>query len=269
MRKKTLAVLTALNADYFSSLPLESRGVTTTAVDAPGDRSARTYVDFADADLLDPDSKRTRVNAMSNAKRALHFQVDLLADALGFKQSPFKRKNSFPEKLDFCGKCGVVAPRILGKLNKLRNSLEHEYYMPARSESEDFLDVVTLFLHATDRLLEHFPCSVDLQTPDLFPDSCAHRIWLNAQIEPGSGTLELTLHQLAMGRKRFRALAAIEEKRLRDDPKIVSRHTDFSIRDQAYTAVRLAHVEISSIVLTASQGEPYCKWLSVIVSSCV
>ena len=75
-----------------------------------------TYLDFAYADLEERDSERSRVNSVSNAKRALHYQVDLISDAYGYQN--LKGNNSFPEKLDFCVRCGIVGPKILRKLNR-------------------------------------------------------------------------------------------------------------------------------------------------------
>jgi hypothetical protein len=221
-------------------------------VKAPVGRSPQTYVDFATADLLEQNSKRTRVNAISNAKRALHFQVDLLSDALGFNQSPLRKRNNFPEKLNFCGKCGIVAPRILEKINRQRNALEHDYYIPTRPQSEDFLDVVMLFLGATNRLLAFFPCNVELTSIDDFPDK-RPQIFLSADLTPGAGVLKLTLNQMSIGLKKYLELAHIE--------KTKSLHPNL---DAVYSAVRMAHSKRSSLVVTAPQGEVYCKWLSVI-----
>jgi hypothetical protein len=41
-----------------------------------------------------------------------------------------------------------VAPRILNKIVRLRNMLEHEFHLPKKTEVEDAVDVATLFLEA-------------------------------------------------------------------------------------------------------------------------
>jgi hypothetical protein len=97
----------------------------------------RLYLDFAIRDLTEQDSPRTHVNAVSNAKRSLHFQVDILADALGFKHTG--QKDSFPNRLGFC-EMWSGSPAYSYKLNRLRNTQEHEYYLPTRGEAEDFVD---------------------------------------------------------------------------------------------------------------------------------
>lgn len=116
----------------------------------------KTYLQFAIADLEEPATERSWVNSLSNAKRALHFQIEIISRALGFELAHGNRA-PFPERLEFCTNCGVVGPRILRKLNRLRNAIEHDYYIPAKDEAEDFVDVVQLFLAATSRLLYRFP----------------------------------------------------------------------------------------------------------------
>jgi len=44
---------------------------------------------------------------------------------------------------------GVVAPKVLERLNKIRNRIEHDYYCPTIEEANDFIDVVELFPYAT------------------------------------------------------------------------------------------------------------------------
>ncbi|MER2498864.1 hypothetical protein ABS858_22540 [Vibrio neptunius] len=135
---------------------------------------------------------RTLVNALSNAKRALHLQVETIAKSLGFVQ----QKRGFPNfhaYLGFCEKCGVVTPRILKKLNTVRNAVEHEYYIPTESETEDFIDVVELFLAATDKFIYQFP--VDLEwLPGKVDESIKFDIRY-VKLKPNSGTLTLISYE--------------------------------------------------------------------------
>lgn len=116
-----------------------------------------TYCEFAMQDLAEPDSPRTRINAISNAKRAFHLQIELLTDALGFDRSNHRRPGAFPARVDFAALCGVVTPRIMSKLNKLRNEVEHEYVQPLRDTADDFVDVVALYVDASDKYVRSFP----------------------------------------------------------------------------------------------------------------
>lgn len=146
-----------------------------TRLELPEGIQPKSYLEFANMDIMSSDEPRCLVNALSNAKRALHFQIELLTDAFGISHTVKKTKYvSFPERLKFCSKCGIVSPRILAKLNKVRNEVEHDYYLPARDEVEDYIDIVELFLAATDRFFYQFPSdieflceSLDESTPDI------------------------------------------------------------------------------------------------------
>lgn len=156
------------------------------------DTSPRLYLDFAIKDLELEKSGRTLVNSLSNAKRALHLQVETLAKAFGFDLINSKKWPNFHDYLAYCEKCGVVTPRILKKLNKVRNAVEHEYYIPDDSETEDFVDVVELFLAATDRFIYQFPLEFEFlpgkknkqNAPDI----------QSVEIKPYSGELFLTIY---------------------------------------------------------------------------
>jgi hypothetical protein len=120
-----------------------------------------TYLDFARADFDQEKSARSWVNTVSNAKRALHLQVDALAVALGW--SHVKGRNDFPTKLNFLGSCGVLSPTIIKRINRFRNSVEHDYYIPSEDEALEYLEIVELYLGATHHTATYFPDWVDAQ----------------------------------------------------------------------------------------------------------
>jgi hypothetical protein len=57
---------------------------------------------------------------------------------------------------------GVVAPRIVTKVIRARNYLEHQYRKPEKGQVEDAVDVATLFVAALERSLAIFPESFSL-----------------------------------------------------------------------------------------------------------
>ncbi|MFH6600771.1 hypothetical protein ACEVAQ_18880 [Ectopseudomonas khazarica] len=123
--------------------------------------SAHDYLDFAQQDLHDGNTSRHLINALSNAKRSLHMRLEDLC--LGFGARDLKKLGRYPSLIDFIRKCGFVAPRILDKINKARNSVEHEFKIPTHEETENFVDIVELFLSATDRWRYRQPCDVDIK----------------------------------------------------------------------------------------------------------
>lgn len=99
------------------------------------------------------DDRRSRINALSNAKRAIDAQVAKLLGACGVVPS----RSDFSTRLDALVGLGLVGPTILRKVVRRRNLLEHEFEAPERPDVEDAVDVAALFIEATSRLLEYFP----------------------------------------------------------------------------------------------------------------
>ncbi len=53
-------------------------------------------------------------------------------------------------KLDFIAKAGLISPRSLAKLNRIRNKMEHEYSVPELSELEAYFDLASGFVHSIE-----------------------------------------------------------------------------------------------------------------------
>lgn len=125
-----------------------------------------SYLSFARSDQLDEDIPRSLINAVSNAKRAFHGRVEMLCDVFGWKQLNGRKRAAFSQRLDFLNACGVISPNILRKLNATRNKVEHDYHVPEKSEVEDYVDIVELFLIATKDLLRKFPEQIEFELMD-------------------------------------------------------------------------------------------------------
>ncbi len=124
----------------------------------PADPDPRKYLEFAHEDISDGDGPRHRVNALANAKRALHLHVETFCDALGFERWTEKPKRpDFSVRVRFLAECGIATPRIVAKLNKFRNAVEHEYSVPSREETLDYVELVDLYLRASESLVRSFP----------------------------------------------------------------------------------------------------------------
>jgi hypothetical protein len=119
------------------------------------------YLEFAKSDFGQEKCDRNFVNAVSNAKKALHLRVEALATAFGWNH--IKKRNNFPSKLDFLGQCGIAAPNIIRRINKFRNTVEHDYHLPSEIEAEEYLDIVELYLMATNKITSEFPDGCDAQ----------------------------------------------------------------------------------------------------------
>jgi hypothetical protein len=86
-------------------------------------------------------------NAIANAKRAIHAQVDEILSMLGY---PTKGRG-FDKRLAIFSDLGLAAPRILKRINDARNILEHEYELPTSVQIEEAIDLAALFVGATKR----------------------------------------------------------------------------------------------------------------------
>lgn len=94
------------------------------------------------------------INCLSNCKRAIECQVDALLFSLGVYEKSKKKGWNFHKKLEILNQFGIVSPRILKKINKHRNLLEHDYLLPDQEKVTDALDVAILFLNYTDKFLK-------------------------------------------------------------------------------------------------------------------
>jgi len=137
------------------------------------------YLQYAIRDL-DDKSGRGAINALGNAKRALHLIVDSLLNAYGLLSQ--NHKVGFPAKLELIDAAGLFSLSILGTLNLERNVMEHEYRVPDQATVQEMVDVGRLLLLATRRMGEHVPyeCLAGWQAD--------HSLGV-IQLDPGTGVL--------------------------------------------------------------------------------
>jgi len=121
----------------------------------PFDIKPKDFLFYAEQDL-NSSLSHCFVNALSNGKRALDCQVLCLLDIFGLLKHAEKKRWGFPSKIEALKKIGVIAPRILTKVNKTRNLLEHEFANPNSEQVIDFIDVVALFLESTKVYMENY-----------------------------------------------------------------------------------------------------------------
>lgn len=114
--------------------------------------SPTEFLNFAERDLEAGKDKRNIISALSNIKRALDCQIEIVIWDSGSLKQAKGELWGFPKKIEFLKMQKIVAPRILEKINKIRNLLEHEFKMPSVQDVEDALDVVTLFISYVQRL---------------------------------------------------------------------------------------------------------------------
>lgn len=121
--------------------------------------SPHQYLNYAEEDLNDGKTSRHLVNAISNTKKALHIRLEELSEGFGGRR---KDLSNYPSMISFLRKCGVIAPRVLDKINKIRNKVEHEFYIPELKDVEVYLDVTTLFIESTRFWMVRQPYEIEI-----------------------------------------------------------------------------------------------------------
>jgi len=110
----------------------------------------KEYLEYADKDLLQG-GDHGYMNALSNSKRSIDCQINNLLSVLGLSKS-----GNIHKKIERIENVGILAPRILKKVNKIRNLLEHEFQKPTAYEAEDAVDIAALFIEATEKVFTSF-----------------------------------------------------------------------------------------------------------------
>ena len=116
------------------------------------DIAPNEFLDFAEKDIAS-NLQHKFVNALANIKRALDSQVSNIFSAFGISD----KKMGLERKMEILQKAGSVTPRILNKVNQIRNLMEHEYANPDGETVIDMLDVVSLFIAYTDTIMSNYP----------------------------------------------------------------------------------------------------------------
>ncbi len=123
------------------------------------------------------------INALSNAKRAIDCSIKKTLMVFSLKP----KENNFPSKVKTIEEIGIIAPRILNRVIKNRNFVEHDYKKPTEKDVIDAVDIAHLFvssIRGTLRLLtDNFIISEDalsdgkLKSCLYFSLDDNHKIW--------------------------------------------------------------------------------------------
>jgi len=136
---------------YLSDKDTIRCGWTSDLIDTSFETLPSEFINFAEIDL-ETNFEHKYINALSNAKRALDCQADRLLKLFGFYKVSQDKFWGFPKKIELIQKFEIIAPRVLKKINNVRNLMEHQYIKPKPEVVEDFIDIVSLFVAST----EHF-----------------------------------------------------------------------------------------------------------------
>jgi len=228
-----------------------------------------TYLQYARADLSQGQSERCRVNAFSNAKRALHCQVDILIKGIGANKLKDNKYSKFPGKIELLQKCSIVSPAILRRINALRNKLEHEYLVPSVEETETCLDVVELFLAATDKLINSFP--EHAQFADDYEDGLNSKrvAWIDCV--SASGLLHARWKCLEVDEKALSKEIRKEVSKLKDKESLTTiqekRIRFKGLKTTAWDSVFSRLAVEGSVIVPVDSIDNYCSWVRLLLKA--
>jgi hypothetical protein len=117
----------------------------------------KEFLEYASQDF-ELEDNRGFINALSNVKRAIESQSDIIHFSFGI---PYK-KLDFPTKIENIQKMGISPSVILKQINKIRVNLEHFYKIPDRDRVEDAIQIAQLFLDVTTLSLSTFWGNFDI-----------------------------------------------------------------------------------------------------------
>src|SRR5687768_4312811 len=125
--------------------PRDAMKVFDTGLELSADLEIRPeeFLNQAEEDL-ERGGDAARLNAITNAKRAIHCQIDSNLIWLGYKPARW----SIRRKVEVFSSLGVVAPRILERVTEARNLVEHAYQAPTDQQVVDAVDLALLFTEA-------------------------------------------------------------------------------------------------------------------------
>lgn len=96
----------------------------------------RKYIQYAKADLITKDI-RGAINAIGNAKRAVHLLIGSLLEISGLAHNFSPKK--FPQKLNIIERAEFFPTVLINNLNDERNIIEHEYKKINYDEAKKFV----------------------------------------------------------------------------------------------------------------------------------
>ncbi|WP_340818174.1 hypothetical protein [Methanolobus sp. WCC4] len=122
----------------------------------------KEFIQYAEANLNE-NTPHGLLDCLSNTKRAIECQMDSLLMFLGLYDIAKKKNLGFPSKAEMLNKAGIISPRILIKINKTRNLMEHSYEIPEKEKVEDSLDAAYLFVLSTEKYLSISTYAFDIE----------------------------------------------------------------------------------------------------------
>jgi hypothetical protein len=113
----------------------------------------REFFKYAEYDLKikeKQNGRRSLINSLTNSKRAIDSQLDLLLYCYGLYRLSNRKEWKVPQKIKILKKINISVPDLIIKVTNWRNDLEHRYKLPTKENVRESLDIAKLFLDSTE-----------------------------------------------------------------------------------------------------------------------
>lgn len=114
------------------------------------------YLEFAEKRINNINTETDTdelINCVANLKRAVDCQLDTFFYSCNLYKTVSKQNLKFETKLNFLKDIGVFNSSSLGRLNTLRNKMEHHYEIPKINDIEVYYDLVSAFVSVLQGLI--------------------------------------------------------------------------------------------------------------------
>ncbi|HHK8465214.1 TPA: hypothetical protein ACQYBX_004467 [Vibrio parahaemolyticus] len=136
-----------------------------------------SYLEHSEKLLSISDGKHFNADVISNLKKAIDHRIKHLAKQ--FKLKSLGKIFGIPTTYELLAALKVIRPIMLAKLLDVRNSLEHQFSEPPKTERcAEYLEFVWYFLKSTDSLAKEVRFDVSLEHHEL------EHLWLTFDVNP-------------------------------------------------------------------------------------
>lgn len=137
--------------------------------DCPFEITPLEFLNYAKEDLK-LKSNKGLIDAMSNAKRSIECQIDIIIIMLGYDYKKFDNSKAYLETKQFIKKffnqnnvegltdrikllqiLDITPTFLISKIRNLRNKVEHEYIIPSLQDVKEAIEIADLFIHSSLR----------------------------------------------------------------------------------------------------------------------
>jgi hypothetical protein len=120
-----------------------------------------------------------RIDIITTLKRSVDIRIRNLNDIYQFRNILFLKKTK--SIIELLSQLEIIRPMMISKLNRIRNTIEHQDKAPpSHDECMELVDFTWYFLRSTDILIQHIPVTVIYDPKDgVYDTPWTAPLWLD------------------------------------------------------------------------------------------